>query len=112
MTLTGIEVCRSGWTQLIAAVKRVLDPGMRDDPMMAALLGGLEQSIPQICDLAVIGLASRSAPTQAARPPVAVTVRTVDDLRVWLAEHPSEPLVLIPRPLAEQVTENAKGGLH
>jgi hypothetical protein len=110
MTPTGIEICKAGWLQLLATVKRVLDPGLREDPMLSGLVGGMEQSIPQICDLALAGLNSRPAP--APRPPVAVTVRTVDDLRVWLAEHPNEPLVLIPRPLAEQVTAAAHGGLH
>lgn len=111
MTTAGIEMCRAGWMQLMAAIKRSLAGNLRDDPMMAALVDGMERSVPQICDLATAGLAARAAqPLQKAA--VAATVRTVDDLRLWLVEHPDVPLVIIPRPLAEQVAAGTHGGLH
>lgn len=109
MTPAGIEVCKAGWTQLLAAVRRTLGPALRDDPMMDSLVVGLERSLPQVCDLAVVGLAARST---APRAPLAVTAMTVADLAAWLAAHPNEPLVTIPRPLAEAITAQIKEGLH
>jgi hypothetical protein len=109
MTLPGIEMCKAGLGQLLAAVRRMLGPALHDDPMMSALVDGLERSLPQVCDLAVIGLAARSKPPRA---PLAVTAMTVGDLAAWLAENPKELLVTISRPLAEAITTKIKEEMH
>lgn len=109
MTPAGIEVCKAGWQQIMIAIKRSFYPGLKEDPMLIGMIEGLDQSIPQVCDLALVGLAARSAPPRA---PLAVTAMTVADLSAWLAANPNEPLVTIPRPLAEALAAQIKEGLH
>lgn len=98
MTSQGIQMVKSMWGALAKRLGELIRTA--PDPLVRHMWAGLEESIPQICDAALASEVRREG---------SLGIASLADLATWLDTHPNDPFILIPRRLAQAMTQETTG---